>query len=130
MRRPSLLPACVALLAAAPACSRAPGPGGPPSVQPVAAPVRVEVTNRFGLPVDIYAYGANSSQRLGTVNPGLRAQFVIPPALLASGSLELRAVTGTADGPASSGTLLVTPGDVIEFQVGSQLFNSVTNIRR
>lgn len=104
----------------------------PDEVAPSGAPVHVEVDNRNGQPVEIYVTGAGSNQRLGVVHPGMKAHFIVPSSLLATGSIELFAAPG-AQGTRSpvyrSGSLLVVPGRVIDMLISDVLFNSKTSIR-
>ena len=93
-------------------------------------PVRVEVRNKYALPMEIYAVGSGANQRLGTVYPGTVAQFVIPQSLVGNGSAELQAhPSANARDVASSGPLLLSPGAVVDFVIGAQLFASTATIR-
>lgn len=51
----------------------------------------VNVTNHYNGPVEIYAAGSGTSYRMGTVLAGLAGQFVLRPAMVASGTVELLA---------------------------------------
>src|SRR5512143_2450854 len=98
-------------------------------VEPAAKPVRVEVTNHYALPMEIFVAGAGASYRLGVVNPEMVGLFTIPQNLLAKGSAEFRAQP-TAGGPQfRSGELLLAPGAVVNFILAAQLFNSTATIR-
>jgi hypothetical protein len=117
--------ALILLLLTAPACAR----GGTDEPVPQGSPVRVEVTNHFALPVEIFAVGAGTSHRLGTVHPGMNAHFVIPQNALGSGALELQAVPTAERQRFRSGQLLLAPGTIVEFIVAPQLFNSTATLR-
>lgn len=54
----------------------------------------VNVTNHYNGPVEIYAAGSGTSYRMGTVLAGLAGQFVLRPAMVASGTVELLAYVG------------------------------------
>ncbi|MDX2192403.1 MAG: hypothetical protein NW201_03545 [Gemmatimonadales bacterium] len=115
------------------ACAQAPRRAVPvvTSAPPVAgAAVRqgdvvLEALNQFALPVDVVASGSGIQQRLGTVDPGMRARWRIPPGIVAGRSLQLQVNAGTAAPPWRSEALLVAPGNGVSLTIGAQLFNSV-----
>jgi hypothetical protein len=113
------------LLLSAAACAR----GGGDEPHPSDSPVRVEVTNRHALPVEIYAVGSGISQRLGTVHPGLDAHFVIPANITSSGGVELEASPVASNERFRSGELLLAPGTIVELIVAPQIFNSTATLR-
>jgi hypothetical protein len=115
----------VAALAIAGACAK----GGGDEVAPAEGPAAtVEVRNNYALPVEIFAQGSGINQRLGTVHPGMRGHFNIPPAMLGGRSVELQAVAGTGQA-FRSGPLLLSPGAIVDFTVEAQLFNSTAIVR-
>ena len=94
------------------------------------SPVRVEVHNKYELPMEVYAVGSGTRYRLGMVHPGMVGQFVIPQNVVGSGSVELQAQPSAPGGQlARSGPLLLSPGAVVDFVIGTQLFNSTATIR-
>jgi hypothetical protein len=98
--------------------------------QPVGSPVRIEVRNKYGLPMEVYAVGAGTRHRLGIVQPGMLSQFVVPHSVLGSGTVEFQAQpSATAGELARSGPLLLSPGAVVDFVITAQLFNSTATIR-
>ena len=98
--------------------------------QPVDSPVRVEVRNKYALPMEVYAVGAGTRQRLGLVHPGMVSQFVVPHSVLGSGSVEFQAQpSATGRELARSGPLLLSPGAVVDFVIAAQLFSSTATIR-
>jgi hypothetical protein len=98
--------------------------------EPVNSPVRVEVHNKYALPMEIYAVGAGTRYRLGLVHPGTTAQFAIPQTVIGTGSVELQAQpSADARQLARSGPLLLSPGAVVDFEITQQLFNSTASIR-
>jgi hypothetical protein len=107
------------------ACAR----GGTDGPQPSDSPVRVEVTNRHALAVEVYAIGNGITQRLGTVHPGLNAHFVIPANLTTSGGVELQVAPTASNERFRSGELLLAPGRIVELIVAPQLFNSTATLR-
>ncbi|HEV8124070.1 MAG TPA: hypothetical protein VGP80_07515 [Gemmatimonadales bacterium] len=98
-------------------------------VTPASAPVSVEVTNGFALPVEIFVVGGGTTHRLGTVHPGMGAHFVIPPSMIGGGTLELLATATSTRQVGRSAQLLLAPGSVVDFQVANPLFNSTATIR-
>lgn len=93
-------------------------------------PVTIVVTNHNALPVEIDVIGGGTTHRLGMVNPGLQAQFIIPQGMIGNGSLYLRAQPNEVHRrPFESGPLLLSPGIVVDFLVTPQLFNSTATIR-
>lgn len=118
-----LLPA---LLLAAACHHRSAGEDQTP--EPELTPVRIEVTNNFALPVEIYASGQGSTRRLGMVYPGMRGSFNLPQGLIGYGSTELHALPTNGDRLFRSGPLLLSPGAFVEFRVAPRIFNSTVNV--
>lgn len=114
-----------AFLSIAFACAR----GGADEPHPNDSPVRVEVTNRHALPVEIYAFGHGINKRLGTVHPGMNAHFAIPANLTTSGAVELEASLTASGERFRSGELLLAPGTIVQLIVAPQLFNSTATLR-
>lgn len=113
------------LLLAAPAC------GGGRAPAPTGEPVRVDVTNNFALPLEVYAVGSSITHRLGIVHPGMTTRFNLPPSMIGNGSVELQARPSAPGAQqARSGVLLLDPGDIVTFMITPQLFNSTATIRR
>ena len=115
------------LMLTVPGCAKG---GGEDTPAPNDSPVRVEVTNNFALPVEIYAAGAGINHRLGTVHPGMSGLFSIPQNIAGSGAVELRAEASGANRPFSSGQILLAPGTIVDFRVMPQLFNSTVTLRQ
>ena len=113
------------LLLCASACAK----GGTEGPNPTDSPVRVEVTNRHALAVEVYAVGSGISQRLGTVHPGMSAHFALPGNLTTSGSVELEVTPTASNQRFRSGQLLLAPGTIVELRVAPQLFNSTATLR-
>lgn len=91
-------------------------------------PVTVRVKNFYALPVEVFAIGNGTTHHLGTVLPGLTAEYVIPRSVLASSAVELEARSSSSRYVGSSGPLLLKPGAFVEFVVSSTLFNSTATI--
>jgi hypothetical protein len=107
------------------ACAR----GGSDEPRPNDSPVRVEVTNRHALPVEIRASGNGINQRLGTVHPGMDAHFVIPANITKSGGVVLEAGPTASSQRFRSGDLLLAPGTIVVLIVAPQLFSSTASLR-
>jgi hypothetical protein len=107
------------------ACSK----GGTASPGPSNDPVRVEVVNRHPLAVEVYAFATGMERRLGTVEPGMKASFVVPPNLTTSGDVELQVSPAASSQRFRSGSLLLAPGSIVDLNVAPQLFSSTATIR-
>jgi hypothetical protein len=114
-----------ALLLVSSACARS----GGDEVAPTTTPVTIEVLNRYALPVDVYAFGSGISQRLGVVEPGMRADFSLPQNMIGGGAVRFEARPGGSGQPFTSGEILLAPGSVVDFVVAPQLFNSTVTRR-
>jgi hypothetical protein len=119
---------CGLLLIAATSCRRG---NDEPALDsdPVAAPIRIEVQNNHVLPVEIFVDGSGIHHRLGTVHPGMKATFQLPPALIGNGSVEFVAQSSANPTPNRTGPILLSPGAVVDYVVGQVLFNSTATIR-
>lgn len=113
------------LLLCAIACAK----GSTESAAPSNDPVRVEVVNRYPLAVEVYAFGTGMERRLGTVEPGMKASFVIPPNLTTSGDVQLQVSPAASNQRFRSGELLLAPGSIVDLIVAPQLFSSTATIR-
>ena len=114
------------LLLTVSACARGSGGDEP---QPADSPVRVEVTNRHALPMEVEAVGSGARQRLGTVHPGMAGHFTVSQNLIGAGGVELLAHPNASREQFSSGPLLLAPGTIVEFVIAPQLFNSTATLR-
>lgn len=118
------------LLVAVGACAhRAGAAGGPSAPQAAQAPTRIEVTNHYGLPVEIYVAAGGAYERMGTVAPGIEGRFTVHRAMLGVGPIEFVAVPAGNEPPVRTGRLLLDPGDVVEFEIAATLVHSVTRVR-
>lgn len=91
--------------------------------------IRLNVTNHYALQVDIYATAAGTSYRMGTVAPGIDREFVLRPGMVGLGPVEFVARAAGTEPPVRSGELVLAPGDVVDFQIGEHLVNSVATVR-
>ena len=101
--------------------------GAPP--EPDNRPVRVEVTNNYALPMEIFVVGSGITQRLGTVHPGMVGHFVVPKGMVGNGSVEFQAQPSARGQTVRAGQLLLQPGEVVDFTITAQLFNSTATLR-
>jgi hypothetical protein len=119
----------VALFIMSSGCGQAFGAAGDiPQALEVRRPVRLEVTNQSGGPVEIYAQGSSTSYRVGTVNPGLTGRFAVRPGMGLNGAVEFLAVSGTG-GLVRSGPMLVRAGDVVDFALTPHTATSMATVR-
>jgi hypothetical protein len=107
------------------ACSRTGEAAG--EVAPASA-VGLRVRNNNFLDMDVYAVSAGLATRLGTVTGNSSRNFVLSPSL-ATPDLRIVATPIGGNGRASSGQLLVSPGQTIEFTIGANMLNSTAFIR-
>lgn len=117
-----------ALLATACARGRAAGAdAGPP--EPPDSPVVLNVTNHYALQVDVFAVGAGTAYRMGTVAPGLAGRFLLRQAMLGGGPVEFLAQPVNGDPAIRSGPLLLAPGAIVDFEIAAQPLNSTATVR-
>lgn len=107
------------------ACSRTGEAGG--EVAP-ASSLGLHVKNNNFLDMDVYAVSAGLATRIGTVTGNSSRTFVLSPSL-ATPDFRIVATPIGGSGRASTGQLLVSPGQTIEFTIGSILQNSTVFIR-
>lgn len=93
-------------------------------------PVHVHVVNHYPLQVDVYAVAGGTSYLLGIVSPGIDSRFVLRPSLLALGPVQLVAQPHSTEQPFRSQNILLSPGDEVELDIASTLFNSTVNVRQ
>ncbi|HTR20207.1 MAG TPA: hypothetical protein VMH88_05065, partial [Gemmatimonadales bacterium] len=92
--------------------------------------VVVVVTNDWELPMEVYAIGANTSYRMGTVNPGIPSRFVLRRDVLSTDRMIQFVAHATAYGrQAAAEPILITPGDVIDFEITSTLIGTHAAVR-
>lgn len=106
-------------------CSRTGEAAG--EVAPSSA-VGLHVRNNNFLDMDVYAVSAGLATRLGTVTGNGSRNFVLDGSL-ATPDLRIVATPIGGNGRASTGQVLVSPGQTIDFTIGSILRNSTVMIR-
>ena len=92
-------------------------------------PVRVHVVNHYKEPMEVIAVGAGITQRLGLVAPGLSADFVIPQSIVGSGKVEFRGQPSGYGQVVRTDPLLIRPGNVVDFEIATNLIGSRANAR-
>lgn len=118
------------LLLAGQSCRRASEEAPPLSADPLASPIQIEVRNNHALPVEIFIAASGANRRLGTVHPGMTASFRVPPAMIGNGSVELLAQSSAIQQPNRTGPILLSPGAIVDYVIGAQIFNSTATIRQ
>jgi hypothetical protein len=78
--------------------------------------------------MEIYAVGAGTSYRMGMVLPGFVGEFVLSQAVMGNGMVEFIA-HATRQAPVRSDRLLLIPGDVVDFEIATNLANSIATVR-
>jgi hypothetical protein len=120
----------VGLLAAGSACAHRRGAvtdtGGP---QPAERPVRVHVINHYKEGMEVSATGAGIVQRLGLVSPGIDRDFVLPQALVGSGSVTFVAQPSGFGPKVQSEEVRIRPGAVVDFEIMTNLIGSRATVR-
>ena len=96
--------------------------------------IRLFVNNRSTNSMDIYARASGSSYRVGTVGPGMTAEFVLRDVLLASGGqvelmAEPRGGTRNAADRIQSGPLQLSRGNIVDFEIATQRLGSTVTVR-
>jgi hypothetical protein len=91
--------------------------------------VRVHVTNHYKTEMEIYATGSGTTQRLGLVAPGLEREFALPRVIVLAGSVTFTA-HASGHGPlVQSDELRVSPGDIVDFDIATNLIGSQASVR-
>jgi hypothetical protein len=126
-RGPGILSAALAL--ASSACAY--GLGSADDAVRLSSPdhaVQIHVTNHSGSPMEIHAVGSGTFYGVGTVHPGLTRWFEVRPGMTVNGPVEF--VAQAAGVPTvRSGPILLRPGDVVDFDLGTHHVNSTAVVR-
>ena len=128
MRSHRLAIAFLAAFAAASAASSCAHTGQAAGDLAPATAIGLSVTNQNFLDMDVYAVSDGLATRLGTVNGNNSRIFTLNPSL-AVRDLRIVATPIGGNGQASTGEVIVSPGQTIEFRIGSTLRNSSVSIR-
>ena len=90
----------------------------------------LEVRNEFLGPIDLYAIRSGLPQRIGSVTGSRPERFRLGPSLIGAGdAIRIIAVPIAENGRASTGTIVVRPGDVVQFTISPTLAASSVFIR-
>lgn len=117
-----------ALIASASGCTHHPRPAA--ELEPRRAPVTVAVINNYQSSMEIYVVGAGTSYRLGSVAPGVPRQFVLRRDIISAGGHVYFFAQATGAGPrVQSEDLFLTPGDVVDFEITTNLIGSRATVR-
>lgn len=117
------------LLILAAGCSHAVPEGADPVAAESTRPVQVYVTNNHGYPIEVFALSAQTSYKMGNVLPGQVGRFTLRRGMVGYGPVEFVARGGRGEQPARSGTLMLSPGDRVDFDIATQMLNSMATIR-
>jgi hypothetical protein len=96
-------------------------------ISPLSA-VAVLVKNNNFLDVDVFAVADGVPTRLGMVTGNSKAMFAVDPSF-ATQNFSIIATPIGGSGRASTGNVLVSAGQTVEFTVGSTLSNSSVYVR-
>ena len=92
-------------------------------------PVQLYVSNNHGFPVEIFALSSQMSYKMGNVLPGQVGRFTLRSGMVGYGPVEFVARGGRGEQPARSGTLMLRPGDKVDFDISTHMLNSMATIR-
>jgi hypothetical protein len=115
-----------AIVAIAGGCSHTPQASG--DVAPATA-IGLRVRNDNFLDMDVYAISAGLPTRLGTVTGNSTRNFVLDASMADGQDFRIVATPIGGNGRATTGNIAVSPGQVIDFTIGSTLRNSSVIIR-
>lgn len=102
----------------------------PGQLQPNAAPIIVNVTNNSQSAMEIYATGGGTSYRMGTVAPGIARHFELRPGMIANGGQVHFVAQATGAGPrVQSAQLTLSPGNIVDFEITTNLVGSRATVR-
>ena len=129
MRRLRLWMAMLAIGATLPmagACTHTGQASG--DVAPATA-IGLRVRNDNFLDMDVYAISEGLATRLGTVTGNSRHNFVLDASMADGRDFRIVATPVGGNGRASTGDIAVSPGQLIDFTIGSTLRNSSVVVR-
>ncbi|OLC02170.1 MAG: hypothetical protein AUH78_19185 [Gemmatimonadetes bacterium 13_1_40CM_4_69_8] len=123
--------AIAALFVTTSACAHRGGtPADPDQLRPHAAPVSVNVTNNSQSAMEIFVVGRGTSYHMGTVAPGIPRRFELPPVMIAAGGHVQFLAQASGAGPrVQSDEVMVAPGDVVDFEITTNLVGSRATVR-
>lgn len=99
-------------------------------LEPSAAPVTVNVTNNSQSAMEIFVVGSGTYYRIGTVAPGIPRRFELRPGMIAAGGhLQFLAQASGAGPLVRTDEVKVAPGDVVDFEITTNLVGSRATVR-
>jgi hypothetical protein len=119
------------LLVASAACAHQVAAAGDASEpKPGIASVRVRVSNHYLTEMEIVVTGSGTVHRLGLVAPGLEREFDLPQVVVVGGAVTFRAHQPSGFGPYfESEEVRIRPGNVVDFQIATNLLGSRAMVR-
>lgn len=129
MRRGSWVLIAGLLLTASSCAQRRGSAADAGATQPTEGSVRVHVTNHYKLSMEVYALGSGITQRLGLVSPGIDRDFMLPEPLVNSRSVEFLAQPSGTGPTVRTGEIRFEPGDVVDFEIATNLLLSRATVR-
>jgi hypothetical protein len=94
-----------------------------------ATAIGLRVRNDNFLDMDVYAISAGLATRVGTVTGNSRRNFVLDASLADGQDFRIVATPIGGNGRATTGNIAVSPGQLIDFTIGSTLRNSSVIIK-
>ncbi len=91
--------------------------------------VTLRVQNNNYADMDLYVVSEGLATRIGTVNGLGKDTFTLDPSFFPSGDLRIIGVPIGGNGRASSGALIVAPGQSIDFTIGAVPRQSMATVR-
>ena len=113
------------------ACAHRRGTAADPEhVRPQAARVSVNVTNKSQSAMEIVVVGNGTSYHMETVAPGVPRSFDVPPGMVSAGGHVRFLAQASGAGPrVQSDDVVVAPGDVVDFEITTNLVGSRATVR-
>ena len=112
------------------ACSHGRRANSDPVGSPAAAiAVHLNVLNNNALAMEVYVVGSGVTHRMGTVSPGMTSHFLFPQGMIGNAPLELQARPSGGGDLIRSGQLVLSPGQIVEWRIGTQQVNSTVLVR-
>jgi hypothetical protein len=101
---------------------------GQPLTEPL--PVSVNVTNNAQSAMEIFAIGSGTSYRMGVVAPGIARRFELRLSMVGSGGRVQFLAQASGAGPRiQSDEIVLSPGDVVDFEITTNLIGSRATVR-
>jgi hypothetical protein len=97
--------------------------------QPQAGGATLVVKNDNFSDVDVYVVGSGLPTRVGTVTGHSTARFALSPSQISSPDFRVVATPIGGNGRASSGPLIVSPGQTVTFTIGPMLSQSFATVQ-